>query len=157
MLTSNATRDYARFRKAGYNARESLQNARTLAEWREYENEHENSTDVDDGCVRIRVEAEQENYFDVFGEPDTEKDRKRIEHEIELNGCWWIVGEYLTPDGEWVHADSIGMNTGYKTPDSPFENWYIPDIMRATLDAMKAEWAEHEKMLSLANELAALA
>lgn len=101
-----------------------------MAEWREAERAD---------LVRLRIEPEQENYFDVYGKPDNDQEKARIERELERCDCWWIVaevneGDEITGD-KWEHADSIGMCV-YDNPLDPFENDYIPDLMRAALDAV---------------------
>lgn len=127
------TRDYLRFRKlgggiVGESALWALRDARTLAEWRELESE---------GLVRLRAEPEQENYFDVYGESDDERERQAIIDAIDRDGCWYVVAEYLE-DGEWQHADSIGMCI-YRDPTCPFENPYVTDLMRGAMRALPAE------------------
>ncbi len=105
----------------------ALNSARTLAQWREAEAA---------GRVRLRAEPEEGNYFDVYGEPDTEQQRKAIEQSIERDGCWFVIAEYLCRYcGQWKHADSIGMCI-YANPLDPFENDYVVDLMATTLDAL---------------------
>ena len=108
----------------------ALSHARTLAEWREAEQA---------GLVRLRVEPEQESYFDVYGKPETEKQRAMIEAQLERDGCWVVVsevnqGDEMTGDN-WEIADAIGMNV-YNDPCDPFENCYVPDLMRQALNAV---------------------
>lgn len=129
----------------GRQAEMALRDARALREWRELEAQ---------GKVRLRAEDEQESYFDVYGEPDTERERKAIIESIELNGNYWCVAEYLVreecPAGdcecpfhrdgreEWEQADSIGMCAGYNDPLDPFENCYIIQLMQSAIDAYQA-------------------
>lgn len=108
----------------------AMRQARILAHWREAEA----------AClVRLRCEPEQESYFDVFGKPDTEKERKQMEATLERLGCWYIVAE--VNDGseaegdDWRIVDAIGMCV-YDNPLDPFENCYVPDLMKAALDAI---------------------
>lgn len=68
-----------------------------------------------------------------------------------------LTGEYLTPAGEWVMADSVGMCAGYKDVLDPAENWYVPGIMRSTLDMALAAWEDHERAMGIAGEIAAMA
>ena len=87
----------------------ALAHAKTLETWREYETA---------GLVRLQVEPEQDNYFDVYGKPDTEKERLQIEAELESNGCWTVFTEVNNGE-EWEMVDSIGRNaltvdTGHK-------------------------------------------
>lgn len=104
----------------------ALQSARTLAQWRELEN---------GGLVRLKAEPEQENYFDVYGEPETAKERKAIEQQLDRDGCWIVIAEYF--DGtHWQQADSIGMCSGYSNPTDPFQNDYVTDLMRSAIKAI---------------------
>jgi hypothetical protein len=133
---------YTQFRKAGYLPIQALRASKTLLQWAELE---------DQDLVRLSAEPEQENYFDVYGEPDgyedgngrhvsAEQERKELEREIELNGCWVVYSEYrATPDDSWERADSIGICTGYRDPLSPFENDYVIDLMQAAVDAVEAQ------------------
>ncbi len=126
-------REYRRQREigsciVGQDAETCLRNARNWLRWERLE---------DCGLVRLQAEPEQENYFDVHGEPDDERERAEIVRQIELNGCWCVAGQYRTePDGEWEWADSVGMCI-YDHPLSDAENCYIPDIISTTIDALK--------------------
>lgn len=113
----------------------ALDHARTLQEWRDAESA---------GLVRLRQEEEQESYLDSYGEPEAytdmngrrvsaEKAREELCELLDRKGCWWIVSEVFNGE-EWEQADSIGMCAGYDDPCSPFENSYVPDLMRAALD-----------------------
>lgn len=89
--------------------------------------------------VRIRAEAEQENYFDVYGEPDSAEERADIIHQLDTYGLWYVVGERKCPAcGQWETVDGVGMCMGYNDPTNPHENVYAYDIMDATLEAEKA-------------------
>ena len=109
----------------GHRAAHALSEARTRLLWEQAE---------EASLVRLRLEPEEESYFDVYGEPDSKRERDAIIREIELNGCWYMLGEYRLPDGSWEHGNSIGMITGY---DDPSENWYTADIMAETIDALR--------------------
>ena len=124
---------YTKFRQRGYTARWAWQAARTVEAWEGRED------------VRLRAEPEQENFFDVVGEPEgytdihgrrvsAKQEREETCQMLERDGCWVVLSEYW--DGtDWRVADSIGMCAGYKDPLSPFENGYVQDLMRAALDA----------------------
>lgn len=74
----------------------------------------------DAGLVRLRFEPEEENYFDVYGEPDDPEERAETVRLIETHGVWWVVAEYLSQDdGSWRQADSIGMLFGNDLGTSP--------------------------------------
>ena len=122
------------FMLVGQDAACSLNSARTILRFRELEKE---------GLVRLRSEPEMENYFDVYGDPegytnaqghyvDAEKARTEIEDQIESMGCDWVVAEYLDENGDWEHADSIGMCI-YNDPLSPFENCYVVGLMDSAI------------------------
>ena len=106
----------------------ALNSARTLAQWREAE---------EADCVRLKLIPEEENYFDVYGHPETQKEKDMIIASIERQGLWLVVAEVNTGDeqtgSKWEFADSIGMCC-YDNPLSPFENCYVIDLMRAALD-----------------------
>jgi len=130
---------YKQFRAAqlggivGQDAQNCLFRAKTLIAFRELEAA---------GKVRIRQEAETESYWDVYGDicDFSEKQVKDINESIEQLGCWWVTSEVYDgceccDRGEWEHADSVGMHTGYHNPCSPFENCYVIDMMDAAIKA----------------------
>jgi len=121
-MTVQINRTYRRFRNAGFSPVESLRNAKVVTEFESRED------------VRIRWHANQENYFDVYGEPDTKEDRDEICRLIDLWGCVCVYSEYQDEDGYWQQADSVGMCI-YANPASPLENCYVPDLMKAALEA----------------------
>lgn len=128
---------YERFRASGMNPPQAWRAAKILSRWAEMGSEQ----------VRLAAEDEQENYFDVYGEPEgytnvhgkrisAEQERKELIEQIERNGCYCIRSEYF--DGvDWQIADSVGMCAGYRNVLSPFENWYVVDLMGAALDAVE--------------------
>ena len=118
---------YRQLRQCGYRADHALAMARTLVRWDQAESA---------GHVRLVAKPESESYWDVYGEPDSERERKAQAWYLEHWGCWCVVGQYY--DGQaWQWADSVGMCV-YEHPLSPFENCYVPDIMAATLDQYEA-------------------
>lgn len=137
MASTTIQRQYALARKAGWRAHEALYAARAIADFES----------LGEDAVRLRAEPEDENYFDVYGEPEgytdihgrhvsPEQERKNIERSIERDGCWYVFSEWFDGD-EWQQADGVGMCAGYNDPLSPFENWYIPDLMRAAVNAYR--------------------
>lgn len=117
---------YQQFRRSGMTATNAISAARTLVQFSELE---------DQDLVRITATEEQESYFAVYGDPDTEKERKQITHEIELNGCWFVFTEYKCACcGRWNRADSIGMCV-YSNPLDPLQNWYVPDLMYSAIQS----------------------
>ena len=114
----------------GRDAEMSLRSARIIARFKDLESR---------GVVRISSEEEQESYFSVYGEPDTEKERNSILDTIERLGCVYVLTEWF--DGEeWNHADSIGMCI-YEDPESPFENCYVADLMSSAIEQIDAHWS----------------
>ncbi len=112
----------------------ALDSARTLANWREAEGA---------GLVRLRSEPEEENYFDVYGEPEAyegangrrvtaEMAKAQIVETLENWGCFCVISEVFE-DGEWVHADSIGFCV-YEDPLDPFDNSYVVDLMAKAME-----------------------
>jgi hypothetical protein len=129
-MTAEITSLYAKARKAGYPAAQALRAAKIVNDWQSLES---------DGKVRMEINPEEDSYFDVYGEPDAYEGEngKRVSAEqakVELVdlldrwGCYYVVTEYLDANGEWQHADFIGMCV-YLDPADWRENWYIPDLM----------------------------
>jgi len=110
-------------RQQGETANVALRSARTLFEF-------ERGAFCD--SLRIRAEYERESYAYVFGEPVD----ATTQHHIDLYGCVCVFGEYSPDGGEtWHRADSVGFCI-YSDPLSPWENSYVVDIMRETIDAL---------------------
>lgn len=140
-MTTTIASTYAKARRAGYGAQSALMAARTVLEFAEAERA---------GLVRMVCEAEVDNYFDVYGEPEgytdghgrrvsAEKERAQMVETLERDGCWIVAAEWFDGcphcgRGEWETAGSVGMCTGYKNPLDWLENWYVPDLMREALD-----------------------
>lgn len=128
---------YRRFRQdtggiVGESAKWALIHAKTVAEFRAMESA---------GYVRMRAEAEEENYFDVYGREGNEKDQKRLEEILERDGAWYVHSQAFV-GGRWVTVDGVGMCAGYSDPTSPFENCYVPEMMRAALEMVPQD-GEH--------------
>ncbi len=137
-LNSEIVRLYCRFRDAGIGhivgeyAAGCLRAAKTYYQFRVLEAA---------GKVRIAAEPEEDNYFDVYGEPDTKQEREAIVAALEQHGCWHVYTEVKCHCcGNWERADSIGMCV-YSNPTSPFENDYVIDLMRRAIDL-------HEELLN---------
>lgn len=137
---------YRKFRKnnpsmlVGRDAEHALRAARILQRFNELEEQ---------GLVRMVQEPEEESYFGVYGEPDTEKERKEIEEIIERLGCWWTASEYFDGDA-WEQASSCGMHTGYVDPLDPFENCYVIDEMAAAIEKAEEVLAEPSRAFDAA-------
>jgi hypothetical protein len=176
MIDSATLRTYRKCLAAGYLAADSLRTARIVREWSDYaaDNADESdrtsgSPDPDDGCVRLVIGAEDESYYDVFGEPEAYTDqygrrvaaedaRKETDRILDRDGVWRVSAQYLDPYTlRWATADSCGMFTGYRDVTDPVENFYIPDLMQSALERMHSAWAEWESAKETAEELAALA
>lgn len=117
---------YHRFRKAGYPAVQAYRNAKLLVEWDDLEAK---------GLVRLLAESDE--HFD----PDILCDCGCGDREAyERDGAWGVVGQYrLDTESDWQTGDSIWGCVGYRDVLSPFENWYVPDIMHETLAALGRE------------------
>lgn len=132
-MTTRLRKDFQRFLETGGYCTPpgrtacALSRAKTLAKFRDLESRR---------LVRITAEPEEDNYFDVYGEPDSKRERDEIIRQIELHGCWWIVAEWFNGD-EWEYADSIGMCV-YDRPLDPFCNDYVSDLMSSAIDAWEA-------------------
>ena len=145
-MTAEINRLYRRFRAAGYRPVESMRDARTVCEFRSIENDRDNLEPEDIGAVRIVSEYDQEPYDpgDML-EPQRGYDgrwRTQDELEKELNRILetygvWIVSSQVWTGTDWETVDSIGGCAGYDDPCSPFENCYVPDLMRAAIDASR--------------------
>ena len=134
--------EYLRFRSAGYSAAQSLGAAKAQAQFKELESA---------GLVRLVQAEELENYFAVYGEPEgytgahgrrvsAEQEREELVRSIEQNGIWYVGSEWrASAADEWQLADGLGMNMGYRNPLSPVENCYVPDLMRAAVEAVRAQ------------------
>lgn len=138
MITQQIRNDFQHFLyngpsiMTGRQAEMALRDARILASWRELESQ---------GKVRLVVEPEQESYFDVYGEPDNEKERKSLIETLDRLGCYWVAAEYLTTcDNDehevWEQADSIGMCV-YEDPTDPFENCHIIQLMESAIEKVQ--------------------
>ena len=139
-MNKSEQKTYQAARKEGYGAAESLRIAKTQEVFHNLEYQ---------GLVRLRAEPEEENYFDVYGEPtgyegangrrvSAEQERKETYDLINLHGCWCIFSEWRgSEESDWERADSVGMCAGYKNVLSPIENRYVVDLMRAAIDEVE--------------------
>lgn len=93
-----------------------------------------------DGLVRLRAYPEIESYFDVYGEPDSAQERQEIIDNIDQNGCWFVESEFFA-DGQWHHADSIGMCV-YNRPLDPAENYYVESLMKSAINSLEMQSTE---------------
>lgn len=135
------TPTYQQFRLSGDKPAQALRSARICQQFAALESA---------GLVRFRVEDEQENYFDVYGEPEgyenqygrkisAEQERADIVTSIERNGCLWLCAEFRgSEDDEWQWADSIGMLVGYRDVTNPLENGYAVDLAQSAVKAVEA-------------------
>ncbi len=120
---------YNRFRKLGYGASLAWENAKIVDRF-------ERESDDGRGRVRIVADPEEDSYFDVFGKPDTDKERDAIAEAIDRYGCWYVHTDTRCPACDsWTIQDGVGMNI-HADPTSPFENPYVVDMMSAALAAL---------------------
>lgn len=141
-MDRNVKRWWDRIRKAGgascivgESAKGDLEAARIIARFEDLEAA---------GYVRIVAEPHEESYWDVYGEPGSEREREETNRLLESWGCWYVYSEYRlsmlrthVPENEWHHADGVGMCV-YRNPTSPLENCYVVDLMMAALEQYDA-------------------
>lgn len=111
---------YSRLRADGLGAKEALRAARIAATWEELEAR---------GLVRMYRSADE----DVDLRDYEECDRASIREQIERDGAWGVVTEYLK-QGEWEHADSIWGCIGYQDVLDPAENYYVTDLQDEAIE-----------------------
>lgn len=139
-MNAQMAREYRQFRAAGMRAEHAIDAARTEIQWNRLERA---------GLVILDAREEEQNYFDVYGEPDTEKERESIRHYLETWGCYCVMGRYslkpITHDADWDWNGEIGDSVGmcvYDDPKDARQNWYVTDIkqttIRALVDALKS-------------------
>lgn len=110
------------FMLVGYNAIQALEAAKLIEAWNRLESV---------GLVRLQAEADEDYQWNEYDPKESEK--------YGDDGAWGSVGEYRTsPDGEWETGDSVWGHVGYNDVLSPYENCYILDIMRQTVEDLKA-------------------
>jgi hypothetical protein len=122
---------YKRFRSLGYTAERAYHAAATLQTFRELE---------DQGLVTIEAIPEEESYFSIYGEPETEREREAIIEAIERNGCYYVrsVGVNICEccgKEERESIDGVGMCI-YSDPCDPFVNDYVIDLMSAAIKSL---------------------
>lgn len=149
-------REFLKFRAAGFRSLEAFRAAKTCLAFLRLESA---------GLVRLRAEAEEENYFSVYGEPEgyeglngrrvsAEQERGEICRTLDRDGLWYCVAEFH--DGtDWQVADSIGMCMGYRDPLSPLENCYVLDLMASAVDKSEEIIAEREELAAFCEEVTA--
>jgi hypothetical protein len=102
-----------------------------VAETREQRIAREWAKAEDAGLVRIQADPEYENYFDVYGEPDSPEERAEQEELIERHGVFHVYSQYKSQDtGDWETADAVGMIFGNDLGD---DNPYVLDMKESAL------------------------
>jgi hypothetical protein len=115
---------FRKIRAIGYDAVSAWHDAKVLETWDELESK---------GQVRLKQDPEQESYWDVYGKPDSEKERRAINDLIERWGCWYVFCEYQCRCcGSWKHGDGVGMII--EPNPLSLENPYLIDIMEGTME-----------------------
>lgn len=124
-MNEELKKKYVEFRQKGWWAREALMSARTMIKVEPF---------LDRELVRLRIEPEFENYWDVYGKDgETEKNIRYINDLIERNGLWWACTEArLTKKHPWHHGGSVGMLIGIGDDLS----FYEPSLWQEALDVL---------------------
>ncbi|MCP4569126.1 MAG: hypothetical protein GY841_16245 [FCB group bacterium] len=121
-MKAELVKTYKEFRQAGYRAEHAKYATDALIAFEDRED------------LRIVAYPEEGSYFDVYGEPDTEKEKEQILHYLELWGCWCVASEKQCPEcGEWEIVDCVGWCC-YADPTDPLDNLYVPDLMHSALN-----------------------
>jgi hypothetical protein len=110
-----------------------VQNAKTLVAFEEY---------AAAGLVRIVKSEEQENYFDVYGKPDTAEEYEELVRTLDRYGVWFVEAEVWNGE-EWEGVDGVGMCAGYSDPCCPFQNCYVIEFMRQAIIQAVRKDGEH--------------
>lgn len=130
---------YRKFRKhspfmlVGENARLALESAKTLARWKELE---------ENGFVKIEKEFDDDpdpSFYDTW-EHLSERTREKYKQEY-CEDCWGVFVSFA-PEAcphcgrcdDWEQADSIWGCACYDDPCDPFENCYVIGMMREAIE-----------------------
>ena len=111
----------------GQDATGSLRIARTIVQFDALESA---------GLVRIECRPDDSpdlSYIDTW----EHMSERELKERLWDQGIVGAIGQYRVDEHSgWQTADSIWGCAGYENPPSPFENCYVPDIMRQTIDAL---------------------
>ena len=108
---------YRTARAHGYAPPEALRISRTCQAFEQLESA---------GLARIRVEVDTD--------PDVSWMKRKDREEWNGEAYGTIAECRQTTADKWEHVDSCWGHIGYAHPDSPIENAYVVDEMRACLD-----------------------
>jgi hypothetical protein len=125
-------REYLRFRESGMPAAHAADSARTALAWEALEAA---------GFVKVTAEPDD----DYEWADDAERER------FGDDGAWGSVGWYTldpedaVPEPElgrgkhdgWTLTESVWGHVGYRDVLDPAENWYVADVMDATVRAFR--------------------
>lgn len=146
-MNASETRKYVMFRMRGYDPATAKRNAVVLErfEWLSYQ-----------GKVRMYATPQEEDYIvATYGKsgPDgyigkngkrvsKKAAREELEEIISRLGVWWVTSQIWNEKTQsWEVVEGIGFCCGYDNPLSPFENCYVPDLMRtAIIEAESRHW-----------------
>jgi hypothetical protein len=143
MWTTDRTRIYQQFRTAGYRPITAWERADIVAQFRQHETDDDSPEPEEIGAMRICLECDDEQYdagdmLEPFrGSDGRWRTREELErehtHMLETCGVWGTIGEVWNGT-DWEIVDSCWGHAGYENPDSPIENEYVIDHMRACLE-----------------------
>src|ERR1019366_4409072 len=102
--------------------------------------------DSKDGLVKIKIEAELESYWDMWGDNPADlsdkewaKEQESISHRLEVHGYWALCGyARASEDDCWTLVDNCGGFFG----DDLEDNGYDTDIKRACLDWLDSTYQD---------------
>lgn len=120
-------RQHSPFMLVGENAKLSLEAARTYETWLELE-----------ANELVKIEAHPDYDPDPSFYDNWPHLSERSKQELKDRYCadCWVVAVYVRcrSCNQWRCVDSIGGNSGYDDPCSPFENCYVIDMMQTAID-----------------------
>lgn len=143
-MNEDIKKRYLKFRALGWAPLQALRAAKLEIEFFKYARQ---------GLVRIKIEPEQESYWDVYGtEGYSKKDIEQVNKLLERDGLWWACAEArLNKKEPWEQGDSIGMLIGTDN----YLDGYEPDLWASALEVLDRLFQEEADELALRGTYAA--